>query len=319
MAVVSVKHVSVRFITGDIKDIGIKEFVIKKLHHQYNVEEFWANDDISFSLDKGDMLGIIGKNGAGKSTLLKAVTGVYEPTKGNISVNGKVAALLELSAGFDGELTVRENTYLRGALLGYTRKYIDDMYDQIIAFAELEDFQSRPFKQLSSGMKSRLAFSIACLVDPDILILDEVLSVGDGSFRGKSEQKMLDILSRGVTGLFVSHSVEQVRRLCNKVLWLDKGKQIIFSDDVNRICNAYEEFLQTKHLPACEKEYDDMSEAWLARQEEKIRLKQEKKKQSIIREMEDRGSELALEAALDILKRQDPESLNQYIKSLEWQ
>ena len=163
-----------------------------------------------------------------------------------MEINGSVAALLELGSGFDGELTVRENTYLRGAMLGYTRKFMDEKYDEIIAFAELKDFQERPFKQLSSGMKSRLAFSIACLVSPDILILDEVLSVGDGAFRKKSGAKMKEILKSGVTGILVSHSISQVRELCTKVLWLHKGRQIDFGDDVQGICDRYQQLLDGK-------------------------------------------------------------------------
>ena len=183
MSILEVDHVSVRYITGDFKDIGLKEFVVRKLKRDYHVQEFWADRDINFKLEKGDMLGIIGTNGAGKSTLLKAVSGIMEPTHGVVRREGTIAALLELASGFDGDLTVRENTYLRGAMLGYTRKFMDEMYQQIIDFAELREFENRPFKQLSSGMKSRLAFSIASLVQPDILILDEVLSVGDGAFR----------------------------------------------------------------------------------------------------------------------------------------
>ena len=191
------------------------------------------------------MLGIVGTNGAGKSTLLKAISGIMVPTRGKIQTNGTVAALLELTSGFDGDLTVRENTYLRGALLGYTRAFMDQMYDEIISFAELQDFQERPFKQLSSGMKSRLAFSIASLVNPDILILDEVLSVGDGSFRQKSGNKMREILANGVTGILVSHSIDQVRELCNKVLWLDHGKQMDFGE-TQEVCDRYEAFMQRK-------------------------------------------------------------------------
>ena len=191
------------------------------------------------------MLGIVGTNGAGKSTLLKAISGIMVPTRGKIQTNGTVAALLELTSGFDGDLTVRENTYLRGALLGYTRAFMDQMYDEIISFAELQDFQERPFKQLSSGMKSRLAFSIASLVNPDILILDEVLSVGDGSFRQKSGNKMREILANGVTGILVSHSIDQVRELCNKVLWLDHGKQMDFGG-TQEVCDRYEAFMQRK-------------------------------------------------------------------------
>lgn len=192
------------------------------------------------------MLGIIGTNGAGKSTLLKAISGIMEPTEGWVKREGNIAALLELASGFDGDLTVRENTYLRGAMLGYTRKFMNEMYDQIIEFAELKDFQDRPFKQLSSGMKSRLAFSIASLVQPDILILDEVLSVGDGAFRKKSEAKMHEIIHSGATTILVSHSLAQVRSMCNKILWLHKGQQIDFGDDVQTICNRYQDFLDGK-------------------------------------------------------------------------
>ena len=249
MAVLDVNHVSIRYMTGDFKDIGLKEFVMRRLKGNYHIEEFWADLDITFSLEKGDMLGIIGTNGAGKSTLLKAVSGIMEPTEGWVKREGKIAALLELASGFDGDLTVRENTYLRGAMLGYTRKFMDDMYGEIIAFAELDNFQDRPFKQLSSGMKSRLAFSIASLVEPDILILDEVLSVGDGAFRKKSEAKMKEIIGSGATTILVSHSLGQVRNMCNKVLWLHRGKQIAFCDDVPQICNQYEKFLAFGELP----------------------------------------------------------------------
>lgn len=186
MAIIKADKVSICYMTGDFKDIGLKEYVMRRLRGKYQVKKFWADKDITFSLEKGDMLGIIGTNGAGKSTLLKAVSGVMVPTSGRMEINGSIAALLELASGFDKELTVRENTYLRGAMLGYTRKFMDEKYDEIIEFAELQEFQERPFKQLSSGMKSRLAFSIACLVNPDILILDEVLSVGDGAFRKKA-------------------------------------------------------------------------------------------------------------------------------------
>ena len=183
------ENVSIKYITGDFKDIGIKEYIMRKLTGNYHVTEFWADRNVSFELKKGDMLGIIGSNGAGKSTLLKAISEVMIPTEGKIETNGKIAALLELTAGFDDELTVKENAYLRGAMLGYTRSFMNQKYKSIIEFAELDSFQDRPFKQLSNGMKSRLAFSIACLVNPDILILDEVLAVGDGSFRENQEGK----------------------------------------------------------------------------------------------------------------------------------
>ena len=246
MSILEVKNVSIRYITGDFKDIGLKEFIMRKLKNDYKVVEFWADKDISFTLEEGEMLGIIGTNGAGKSTLLKAVSGIMEPTKGKVIRKGKIAALLELASGFDGDLTVKENAYLRGAMLGYTRKFMDETYEKIIEFSELREFENRPFKQLSSGMKSRLAFAIASLVEPDILILDEVLSVGDGAFRKKSEAKMKEIINGGATTILVSHSIAQVRELCDKVLWLHKGRQIEFGSDVQGICDRYQEFLDGK-------------------------------------------------------------------------
>ena len=242
MSILEVHNVSIRYMTGDFKEIGLKEYVMRKLKCDYHVQEFWADRDVTFSLEKGDMLGIIGSNGAGKSTLLKVVSGIMEPTEGYVKREGNIAALLELASGFDGDLTVKENAYLRGAMLGYTRKFMDETYDQIIEFAELKDFQNRPFKQLSSGMKSRLAFAIASLVQPEILILDEVLSVGDGAFRKKSEAKMREIIGSGATTILVSHSLEQVQKLCNKVLWLEKGQQIAFGNTVI-LCSLYQQFL----------------------------------------------------------------------------
>ena len=240
MSILEAKNVSIRYITGDFKDIGIKEYILRRIRHDYHVTEFWADRDVSFTLERGEMLGIIGSNGAGKSTLLKAVSGIMEPTRGSIRREGTIAALLELGSGFDGDLTVRENAYLRGAMLGYTRKFMDETYEAIIDFAELREFEDRPFKQLSSGMKSRLAFSIASLVEPDILILDEVLSVGDGAFRKKSEAKMREIISGGATTILVSHS------LCDKVLWLHKGRQIAFGSNVDELCDKYQAFLDGK-------------------------------------------------------------------------
>lgn len=245
MSILELDHVSIRYITGDFKDIGLKEYVLRRIKRNYHVTEFWADRDVTFSLEKGDMLGIIGTNGAGKSTLLKAISGIMEPTQGRVTRRGSIAALLELASGFDGDLTVRENAYLRGAMLGYTRRFMDQTYDQIIEFAELRDFQDRPFKQLSSGMKSRLAFSIASLVQPDILILDEVLSVGDGAFKKKSEKKMREIIAGGATTILVSHSLEQIRQLCTKVLWLEKGRQIAFGD-TQRLCGLYQDYLDKK-------------------------------------------------------------------------
>lgn len=246
MKILQVNNVSIKYITGDFKSIGLKEYVMRRLKGNYTVKEFWANRNIAFNLNEGDMLGIIGTNGAGKSTLLKAVSGIMRPSEGSITRHGTIAALLELGSGFDGDLTVKENAYLRGAMLGYTRKFMDETYEQIIEFAELKEFEDRPFKQLSSGMKSRLAFSIASLVKPDILILDEVLSVGDGAFRKKSEAKMKEIINSGATTILVSHSLNQVRSMCSKILWLHKGRQITFGSDVQKICDDYQSFLDGK-------------------------------------------------------------------------
>lgn len=311
MAIIQANNVSIRYIKGDFKSIGLKEYVMRRLTGNYKVVEFWADRNISFSLEKGDLLGIVGTNGAGKSTLLKAISGIMQPSEGRLESSGTIAALLELASGFDGDLTVRENTYLRGALMGYTRAFMNQMYDQIIAFAELEEFQELPFKQLSSGMKSRLGFSIACLVSPDILILDEVLSVGDGAFKKKSEAKMRQILSNGVTGILVSHSIPQVRSLCNKILWLDHGKQIAFSEDVSNCCNAYEEFLITRKLPKNAAEIGKMSASFQKRQEEEKRKTEEaerKKLQTIIARDD---SELAVEAAVALLRKKSPHLLKE--------
>lgn len=238
------RDVSIRYRIGDFKNIGLKEWLMRRLTGRYQTKDFWADRHVSFSLYRGDMLGIIGTNGAGKSTLLKAVSGIMKPTMGQIFRRGHISALLELASGFDGDLTVKENSYLRGAMLGYTRRFMDETYPSILEFSELKDFEDRPFKQLSSGMKSRLAFAIASLVKPEILILDEVLSVGDGAFREKSEAKMREIIQDGATTILVSHAIAQVRALCNKVLWLHKGEQVIFTDDVNGACDSYEKFLK---------------------------------------------------------------------------
>ncbi|MEI3065807.1 ABC transporter ATP-binding protein [Phascolarctobacterium faecium] len=246
MEILKVNNVSIKYMTGDFKDIGLKEYVVRKLQGNYNSVEFWANRNISFALETGDMLGIIGANGAGKSTLLKAISGIMLPSEGYVERTGKIAALLELASGFDGDLTVKENAYLRGAMLGYTRDFMDRTYTRIIEFAELTAFEDRPFKHLSSGMKSRLAFSIASMVKPDILILDEVLSVGDGAFRKKSEAKMKEIINGGATTILVSHSLVQVRTMCNKILWLNKGKQVTFGNEVGKICDDYQKFLDGK-------------------------------------------------------------------------
>lgn len=242
MSVLKLENVSIRYKVGDFRNIGLKETVVRKLRGSYRVTEFWADRDVSFSLEQGDMLGIVGVNGAGKSTLLKAIAGIMTPSYGTIERRGSIAALLELASGFDPDLSIRQNTYLRGAMLGYTRKFMDEHYDDIIRFAELADYEDLSFKQLSTGMQSRLAFSIASLVQPDILILDEVLSVGDGAFAVKSATKMRQILESGATTILVSHSLDQVRALCNKILWLHQGRQIDFGE-TKAVCDRYQAFL----------------------------------------------------------------------------
>ncbi len=238
-----VENVCIRYKLGDFKDIGLKEWVMRHLTGNYHVQEFMAVHGVTFKINEGDLLGIIGSNGAGKSTLLKAIAGIMEPTQGYVRPYGSVVALLELASGFDGNLTVKENAYLRGAMLGYTKKFMDETYKYIVDFAELKEFEDRPFKQLSSGMQSRLAFSIASMVQPEILILDEVLSVGDGAFQQKSARKMREIIKGGATTILVSHSLNQIREMCNKVLWLHKGRSVAFGAAPN-ICNLYQSFLE---------------------------------------------------------------------------
>lgn len=309
MAAIECKNVSIRYITGDFKSIGLKEYVVRRLKGNYHVKEFWADKNVTFSLEKGDMLGIIGSNGAGKSTLLKAITGIMEPTGGHVVVHGSIAALLELASGFDNDLTVRENTYLRGALLGYTRAFMDEKYEEIIQFAELEDFQEHMFKQLSSGMKSRLAFSIACLVSPDILILDEVLSVGDGAFRKKSGDKMKEILSGGVTGILVSHSISQVREMCNKILWLDHGSQVAFADEVELYCDAYEEFLRCKKLPRSRVDVERLAAQLRQRKEDERREARQAQTEKLYEMLQQGQDDDAVQLALRILKEKSPQML----------
>lgn len=240
---INVNNVSVRYVLGDFKDIGLKEYLIKKAKGQLVKKELWALRDVSFHVNKGEMLGIVGSNGSGKSTILKVLAGIMPPTKGSIIANGSVAALLELGAGFDGDLTVKENVYLRGALLGYTRDFVKDEYEKIIEFSELKEFEDVMYKKLSSGMRSKLAFSIASRVNPDILVLDEVLSVGDMAFRRKSEARMREMMSGGTTTILVSHSLSQVRELCTQVVWLEKGEMRGIGD-TKTMCDMYEKYMK---------------------------------------------------------------------------
>ena len=283
--------------------------MIQITHIQKAFQEVQAVRDVTVTVEDGGIFGLLGTNGAGKSTLLKAVSGIMVPTEGHMEIHGSIAALLELASGFDGDLTVRENTYLRGAMLGYTRKFMDEKYQEIIDFAELQDFQERPFKQLSSGMKSRLAFSIACLVSPDILILDEVLSVGDGAFRKKSGNKMREILNSGVTGILVSHSLGQVREMCNKILWLDHGRQIAFTDEVELYCDAYEEFLRTKKLPQNREQIEQLARNLAVRKQKEKEKAERTEVQRLEAVLEEGTSEAAVQAALSILNKKRPDLL----------
>ena len=233
-----VDDVSMKFNLSKEKVDSLKDYIIKSLRKEIKYNEFWALKNVSFTVEKGDRVGILGLNGAGKSTLLKVIAGVFKPTSGTVTKHGKMVPLLELGAGFDPQYTGKENIYLYGAMLGYTKAFIDEKYDEIVEFSELKEFIDVPLKNYSSGMKSRLGFSIATVVSPKILILDEVLSVGDAKFRKKSEKKVLSMFDSGVTVLFVSHSLAQVQRICNKAMILEKGKLIAYGD-IDTISEQY--------------------------------------------------------------------------------
>ena len=234
-----VDNVSMKFNLSKEKVDSLKDYIIKSIKKEIKYNEFWALQNVSFTVEKGDRVGILGLNGAGKSTLLKVIAGVFKPTEGSVTKHGKMVPLLELGAGFDQQYTGKENIYLYGAMLGYSKEFIDEKYDEIVKFSELKDFIDVPIKNYSSGMKSRLGFSIATVVSPKILILDEVLSVGDAKFRKKSEKKVLSMFDSGVTVLFVSHSLAQVQRICNNAMILEKGKLIAYGD-IDTISKQYE-------------------------------------------------------------------------------
>lgn len=237
--VVSVKDVSMMYNMSSERIDNIKEYVIRLIKGNLMFNEFWALKNLSFELKKGDSLGIVGLNGSGKSTLLKLIAGVLKPTNGEIRTYGSIAPLIELGAGFDEDLSAEENVYLNGSILGYSKEYMKERFEDIIKFAEVEDFVQIPLKNYSSGMKARLGFAIATMNVPDILILDEVLSVGDYKFQEKSFNRTKEILDSGATVLFVSHSVEQVKKICNKALWLNKGEVVMYGD-CEEVCNKYE-------------------------------------------------------------------------------
>lgn len=236
--ILRVDHVSMKFNLNKEKSMDLKTYVIKMLHGQLKRDDFWALKDVNFTLNEGERLGILGLNGAGKSTLLKVVAGVFKPTEGKVTRKGKIVPLLELGAGFNKEYTGRENIYLYGAVLGYNRKYMDSKFDEIVEFSGLGKFIDVPIKNYSSGMKSKLGFSIATIAEPEILILDEVLSVGDAKFRKKSEEKVMSMMKDGTTVLFVSHSLAQVKRICDKAMILEQGKIVAFGD-VDEVAKIY--------------------------------------------------------------------------------
>lgn len=240
---IEVEDMGIRFNLGTEKVDDLKSFLIKKIKGELKYNEFWALRNVNFKVEKGDRVGVLGLNGAGKSTLLKLVSGVLKPTEGKVITRGKIAPLLELGAGFDMQYTGRENIMLYGAVLGYSKQFIEEKYDEIVEFSELGDFIDVPLKNYSSGMKTRLGFSIATIVSPDILILDEVLSVGDAKFRKKSENKIMSMFDTGVTVLFVSHSLEQVQRLCNKAIWLEKGK-LVAAGDIDEVAELYSKAIE---------------------------------------------------------------------------
>lgn len=238
--VINVDHVGVKFRMSSEKVDNLKEFVIKKLNHEINYKSFWALKDVTFSVEKGERFGILGLNGAGKSTLLKVIAGVLKATEGSVSTKGRLVPLLELGAGFDVQYTGAENIFLYGAVLGYSKDFIKEKFKEIVEFSELGDFINVPVKNYSSGMKARLGFSIATVVEPDILILDEVFAVGDAKFRKKSETKIRSMFKQGVTVLFVSHNIEQIKNICNKAMLLESGA-IIAIGNSEEVCAIYEE------------------------------------------------------------------------------
>lgn len=242
MDMVNVENVSIRFRLQTDHISSIKETTIALLQGRLKYKEFWALKDVSFTVQKGEVLGIVGHNGAGKSTILKIISGIMKPTTGRVTLGANVVPMLELGSGFDYELTGRENVFLNGAILGYSKEFLTEKYDEILAFSELGEFIEQPIRNYSSGMLMRLAFSVATVVNPDILICDEVLAVGDERFQAKSRKRMMELMGGGTTVLFVSHNIEQIREMSNRVLWLDHGSTRMLGD-AETVCSAYKEWL----------------------------------------------------------------------------
>ena len=235
---IEVSDVSMRFRMNSDRIMSLKEFVTTALRGKLRYQEFTALEHVSFAVKKGETLGLIGRNGAGKSTMLKVISGILKPTEGNVTCHGNVVPMLELGSGFDMDLTGKENIFLNGAILGYSEEFLKAKYDEIVAFSELGQFIEVPIRNYSSGMLARLAFSIATVVQPEILIVDEILAVGDAQFQEKSKRRMMELMGGGTTVLFVSHSIEQIREMCSKAIWLEKGK-IRVVGDAKELCDAY--------------------------------------------------------------------------------
>jgi len=235
---IEVNDVTMRFHMNTDKILSLKEFVTRKLSGKIAYEDFTALDHVSFQVKKGETLGLIGRNGAGKSTMLKVISGILKPTEGSVKVNGNVVPMLELGSGFDFDLTGRENIFLNGAILGYSEEFLNAKYDEIVEFSELGQFIETPIRNYSSGMLARLAFSVASVVEPEVLIVDEILSVGDAAFQEKSKKRMLEFMGGGTTVLFVSHSIDQIREMCRRVVWLENGRARMIGD-AEAICDAY--------------------------------------------------------------------------------
>lgn len=237
----SINHVTMNFRMVNDKIDSLKEYIVKLLQGKLVYNKLTVLDDITFTVEKGEVIGIIGRNGAGKSTLLKIISGVLQPTSGQVETFGNIVPMLELGAGFDAELSGKENIYLNGAILGYSEQFLNEKFDEIVEFSELGNFIEMPIRNYSSGMMARLAFSIATVVNPEILIVDEILSVGDVGFQNKSRARMMELMGGGTTVLFVSHSLNQIREMCNRVVWLENHK-IYLMGETQSVCDAYQKF-----------------------------------------------------------------------------